>query len=66
MTTQSADGGNPPAVGEKVIRRILWLTPANWIAASVVALLLRRVDWAGGLLVGAALAWLNFRWLVGD
>ena len=63
MTTQSADGGNPPALGEKVIRRILWLTPAIGIAASVVALLLRRVDWAGGLLVGAVLAWLNFRWL---
>ena len=63
MTTQSADVGNSPAVGEHVVRRILWLTPTIGIAASAAALLLRRVDWAGGLLAGAALAWLNFRWL---
>jgi small-conductance mechanosensitive channel len=63
MTTQGADGSNFPSVGENVIRRILWLTPTIGIAASGAALLLRREDWAGGLLVGTALAWLNFRWL---
>ncbi len=63
MTTPSLDSGSAPAVGENVIRRILWLTLVFGTAASVSALVFRRSDWAGGLLAGAVLAWLNFRWL---
>jgi hypothetical protein len=33
------------------------------IAAAAVAALVHRPLWAAGLLIGAALAWLNFRWL---
>ena len=44
-------------------RRIAWLTLAMGGAAGGAALFLRHRVWAAGLLVGAALAWLNFRWL---
>jgi len=44
-------------------RRIAWLTLAfGATAASTLALAGNR-PWAMGLLLGAALAWLNFRWL---
>lgn len=52
-----------PAPGERTVRRIMYLTPAFGIAAAAVAAFLRRWDWAVGLVVGAALGWLNFRWL---
>ena len=42
---------------------IAWLTPSLGVAAAAGASLLHRKDWAAGLLLGAALAWLNFRWL---
>jgi small-conductance mechanosensitive channel len=44
-------------------RRIAWLTILLGLAAALAAALLRRWTWAGGLTVGTALAWLNFRWL---
>jgi hypothetical protein len=44
-------------------RRIAWLTLFFGAAASVAAAVLRRPLWAGGLMVGAVLAWFNFRWL---
>jgi ATP synthase I chain len=44
-------------------RRIAWLTPVLGLLASMASLLLHRLDWAEGLLLGAVLAWLNFRWL---
>lgn len=44
-------------------RRIAWLTLALGGAAAVAAASLRRWPWAGGLAIGTALAWLNFRWL---
>ena len=53
----------PPIVGKRTVRRIVYLTPAFGIAAAVAAAFLRRWDWAEGLVVGAALGWLNFRWL---
>ena len=44
-------------------RRIAWLTLAfGATAASTLALAGNR-PWAAGLLIGAILAWLNFRWL---
>jgi|ERR1051325_3139556 hypothetical protein len=51
------------AHGERVVWRIQLLTLAFGIVAAVVALALHRGDWAKGLLCGAALSWLNFRWL---
>jgi hypothetical protein len=39
------------------------LTPILGTIAALSAFVLHRKDWAVGLVVGAALAWLNFRWL---
>jgi small-conductance mechanosensitive channel len=44
-------------------RRIAWLTLAFGVAACAAAALEGSRIWAGGLLIGAVLAWLNFRWL---
>ena len=49
--------------GLRTERRIAWLTLVFGGAACVVAGLAGSRVWAGGLLVGAVLAWLNFRWL---
>jgi hypothetical protein len=44
-------------------RRIAWLTLFFGAVASVATAVLRQPLWAGGLMVGAVLAWFNFRWL---
>jgi hypothetical protein len=44
-------------------RLIAWLTLFFGAVAAVAAALLRQPLWAGGLVVGAVLAWFNFRWL---
>jgi small-conductance mechanosensitive channel len=44
-------------------RRIAWLTLVFGAAASVAAAFAGTRVWAAGLLIGAVLAWLNFRWL---
>lgn len=44
-------------------RRISWLTLILGGLAACVTLALRHRVWSFGLCVGAALAWLNFRWL---
>ena len=49
--------------GVQTERRIAWLTLAFGVAAGVAALVAGSRVWAGGLLVGAVLAWMNFRWL---
>jgi hypothetical protein len=51
------------AHGEHVLRRIQWLTLGFGLCSAAAAAGLHRVDWAKGLLCGAALGWLNFRWL---
>jgi small-conductance mechanosensitive channel len=48
---------------ERVVRRVSWLIPIFGLAAGVVAVLLHHWDWAEGLWLGSALAWLNFHWL---
>jgi small-conductance mechanosensitive channel len=50
-------------VGLQTERRIAWLTLVFGAAASMAAALARNRLWATGLLIGAVLAWLNFRWL---
>ncbi len=54
---------NVTAHGEHVLRRIQWLTLAFGAVVATVAVALHRSDWAKGLLCGAILGWLNFRWL---
>jgi hypothetical protein len=49
--------------GERVLRRIAGLTLGFGLAAAAVAVAMRRPDWAKGLVGGALLGWLNFRWL---
>ncbi|HYL61927.1 MAG TPA: ATP synthase subunit I [Candidatus Methylomirabilis sp.] len=44
-------------------RRISWLTLAFGGAAAAAAVLRHARAWSAGLAIGAALAWLNFRWL---
>ena len=44
-------------------KRIAWLTLFFGAVAGVAAAVLRQPVWAGGLMVGAVLAWFNFRWL---
>ena len=44
-------------------RRVAWLILLFGILFSAVAAILHNLRWAGGLLIGSILAWLNFRWL---
>jgi hypothetical protein len=44
-------------------RRIASLTIAFGLAAALATALAGRPSWALGLMIGAVLAWLNFRWL---
>jgi len=50
----------PAAVTE---RRISWLTLLIGSLAALLVAVLRDRLWGAGLAIGAALAWLNFRWL---
>ena len=49
--------------GLRTERRIAWLTLVFGSAASSAAAFAGNRLWAVGLLIGAVLAWLNFRWL---
>jgi small-conductance mechanosensitive channel len=51
------------AAGVQTERRIAWLTLVFGSAASAGAAFAGGRLWAAGLLIGAVLAWLNFRWL---
>ena len=53
----------PAGAGAETERRIAWLTLAFGVAACAAAALAGSRIWAAGLLIGAVLAWLNFRWL---
>ena len=44
-------------------RRISWLTLLIGFLAALLIAVLRDRSWGAGLAIGAALAWLNFRWL---
>ena len=59
MTSSAAD--SPPAAVTE--RRISWLTLLIGVVAGLSVALLRDRLWGAGLGIGAALAWLNFRWL---
>jgi ATP synthase I chain len=49
--------------GQETERRIAWLTLVFGSAASAASAVAGKRIWASGLLIGAVLAWLNFRWL---
>ena len=59
--SQNAERSSP--AGLQTERRIAWLTLVFGSAASAAAAFAGRQLWAAGLLIGAVLAWLNFRWL---
>jgi len=63
MTTLPPETSAAPAVGERTVRRITYLIPGFGISAGLLAGLLHHWDWAAGIVLGAALAWLNFHWL---
>ncbi|HUI75261.1 MAG TPA: ATP synthase subunit I [Candidatus Acidoferrum sp.] len=66
MTEPTQSHANPSVSrihGLDTERRIAWLTPLLGLTGALMALFWRRPDWAEGLLLGAILAWLNFRWL---
>jgi hypothetical protein len=56
----SATDSPPSAITEQ---RISWLTLLIGFFAALPVALLRDRLWGAGLAIGAALAWLNFRWL---
>jgi hypothetical protein len=59
MAVSAAD--SPPAA--VIERRISWLTLLIGFLAALLVAVLRDRLWGAGLAIGAALAWLNFRWL---
>ncbi len=61
MTTTSHQSTTDPAFPTE--RRIAWLTLAFGATAGAAAAFAGSRLWAAGLLIGAVLAWLNFRWL---
>ncbi len=44
-------------------RRIVWLILLFGFLAAAAAAFLHNLPWAAGLIIGAILAWFNFRWL---
>jgi len=62
-TNISQHANHRSEAGLQTERRIAWLTLAFGVAACVAAALAGSRVWAAGLLIGAVLAWLNFRWL---
>jgi len=63
MTSPPPEPSAAPPVGERTVRRIAYLIPTFGILAGLLAVVWHSWDWAEGLVLGSALAWLNFRWL---
>ena len=49
--------------GRATERRIAWLTLVVGFASGAIMILAGQPRWGAGLVIGTALAWLNFRWL---
>ena len=49
--------------GRATERRIAWLTLVLGFAAGAIVAVVGHTRWSAGLVIGTALAWLNFRWL---
>ena len=64
MAANPSELSEVEAVGASTVRRIAWLTPMiGFTVACGVGIFARRWEWAAGLAIGTALAWLNFRLL---
>jgi small-conductance mechanosensitive channel len=61
LTTTSHQSTTDPAFPTE--RRIAWLTLVFGAASAAAAAFVGNRLWSVGLLIGAVLAWLNFRWL---
>jgi small-conductance mechanosensitive channel len=51
------------APGTRTEQRIAWLTLVIGALVALITGILYSWSWAAGLMIGTALAWLNFRWL---
>jgi hypothetical protein len=51
------------AIGARTETRIAWLTLAIGAGAAFIFFARGEKAWAGGIAMGAVLAWINFRWL---
>jgi hypothetical protein len=60
---QAVEPGKTRGPGQFTETLIAWLTPIFGGLAAAAAFLVHRKNWCAGLMIGAALAWLNFRWL---
>jgi small-conductance mechanosensitive channel len=49
--------------GRATERRIAWLTLVLGFVPGAIVALVGHARWGAGLVIGTALAWLNFRWL---
>ena len=63
MASPTPETPHSPPVGQRTVRRIIYLIPTFGAAAALLAALRSRWDWAGGLVFGSGLAWLNFWWM---
>jgi hypothetical protein len=63
ISDQALASGNSRRQEQFTETLIARLTPVLGIVAAATAFLLQHRDWSAGLILGAALAWLNFRWL---
>jgi hypothetical protein len=59
----AAESGKTRRQEQFTERRIAWLTPLFGVLTAAAAFRLHHNNWSAGLLIGAVLAWLNFRWL---
>ena len=62
-STTGVNEASAIAVASRTERLISWLTLILGGATAVIVGALHHPAWAEGLAIGAALAWLNFRWL---
>lgn len=63
MTSAQPEPSTVPLVGERTVRRIVYLIPTFGILAGLIAVFFHNWNWAEGLVLGSCLAWLDFRWL---
>lgn len=63
MEPSPADAQVSRVSGHQTERRIGWLTPLFGALAALAAYATQHPRFALGLILGSALAWLNFRWL---
>jgi small-conductance mechanosensitive channel len=62
-TPQFSDGPANSSQATVTEKRIGWLTLAIGAVAAAPTGIAYRRSWGAGLMIGAVLAWLNFRWL---